>query len=185
MYYECIELCALFENVYFNLQNLVHFLRNCIHWIYIIVTLFEKCVYWIYKIVYILLKNVQCTKLDAIFERCVCWVEYIQNQLWTMFEKCVHWIIKLCRLNVQTCDIVWNIYTLRLCLFHVSDFPENTYFPEKKIFLSVWLHFRKCCEKYFLVFGCMVENAIFLQQQKSKSHRKYIFSHFLTCQTNI
>ena len=114
MYYECIELCALFENVYFNLQNLVHFLRNCIHWIYIIVTLFEKCVYWIYKIVYILLKNVQCTKLDAIFERCVCWVEYIQNQLWTMFEKCVHWIIKLCRLNVQTCDIVWKIYTLNV-----------------------------------------------------------------------
>ena len=65
---------------------------------------------------------------------------------------------------------------LRLCLFHVSDFPENTYFSEKKIFLSVWLHFRKCCEKYFLVFGCMIENAIFLQQQKSKSHRKYIFS---------
>ena len=55
-------------------------------------------------------------------------------------------------------------------MFHVSDFPE------RKIFLSVWLHFRKCSEKYFLVFGCMVENAIFLQQQKSKSHRKYIFS---------
>ena len=164
MYYECIELCALFENVYFNLQNLVHFLRNCIHWIYIIVTLFEKCVYWIYKIVYIILKNVQCTKLDAIFERCVCWVEYIQNQLWTMFEKCVHWIIKLCRLNVQTCDIVWNIYTLRLCLFHVSDFPENTYFPEMlfsgkenifkclvtfqkmlwKIFSGVWLYGWDC-----------------------------------------
>ena len=35
--------------------------------------------------------------------------------------------------------------------------------PERKIFLSVWLHFRKCCEKYFLVFGCIVENAIFLQ----------------------
>ena len=37
------------------------------------------------------------------------------------------------------------------------------YFSKRKIFLSVWLHFRKCCEKYFLVFGCMVENAIFLQ----------------------
>ena len=41
------------------------------------------------------------------------------------------------------------------------------YFSEKKIFLSVWLYFRKCCEKYFLVFGYIVENAIFLQ----------IFSH--------
>ena len=40
---------------------------------------------------------------------------------------------------------------------------RKCYFPERKIFLSVWLHFRKCCEKYFLVFGCMVENAIFLQ----------------------
>ena len=48
-------------------------------------------------------------------------------------------------------------------MFHVSDFPKNTYFPERKIFLSVWLYFSKCCEKYFLVFGCMVENAIFLQ----------------------
>ena len=53
---------------------------------------------------------------------------------------------------------------------------RKCYFPERKIFLSVWLHFKKCCEKYFLVFGCMVENAIFLQQQKSKSHRKHIFS---------
>ena len=40
---------------------------------------------------------------------------------------------------------------------------QKCYFPKKKIFLSVWLHFRKCCEKYFLVFGCIVENAIFLQ----------------------
>ena len=40
---------------------------------------------------------------------------------------------------------------------------RKCYFPERKIFLSVWLHFRKCCEKYFLVFDCMAENAIFLQ----------------------
>ena len=31
VYFECIELCPLCENVYFNLQNHVHFVRNCIH----------------------------------------------------------------------------------------------------------------------------------------------------------
>ena len=127
MYFECIELCALFENVYFNLQNHVHFLRKCIHWIYIIATFFEKCVYWIYKIVYILLKNLECTKMDAIF------------------EKCVDWIIKLYRLNVQTCDTVWKMYTLNvqnwlhswkfvyfeykeICKFKLYNFEKYTQF---------------------------------------------------------
>ena len=33
-------------------------------------------------------------------------------------------------------------------------------FPERKMFLCVWLHFKKCFEKYFLVFGCVLENTI-------------------------
>ena len=28
------------------------------------------------------------------------------------------------------------------------------------MFLCVWLHFKKCFEKYFLVFGCVLENTI-------------------------
>ena len=34
------------------------------------------------------------------------------------------------------------------------------YFQERKIFSSVWLHFKKCFGKYFLVFGCVLENAL-------------------------
>ena len=30
-----------------------------------------------------------------------------------------------------------------------------------KIFSSIWLHFKKCFEKYFLMFGCVLENTIF------------------------
>ena len=50
-------------------------------------------------------------------------------------------------------------WTLRLCLIAVKRFLENTYFPEMlisgkgKCFHSVWLHFKKFSEKYFLVFG--------------------------------
>ena len=33
-------------------------------------------------------------------------------------------------------------------------------FSGKKIFSCVWLHFKKCFEKYFLMFGCVLENTI-------------------------
>ena len=47
-------------------------------------------------------------------------------------------------------------YTIfRLCLVRVKAFLENKkcYFPERKMFLCVWLYFKKNFEKYFLVFG--------------------------------
>ena len=34
------------------------------------------------------------------------------------------------------------------------------YFPKRKIFSSVWLHSKKYFGKYFLVFGCILENAL-------------------------
>ena len=37
------------------------------------------------------------------------------------------------------------------------------------MFSCVWLHFKKCFEKYFLMFGCVLENSI-----------ENTFSHFLT-----
>ena len=42
-----------------------------------------------------------------------------------------------------------------------------------KIFSSVWLHFKKCFEKYFLVFACILENII-------KNTFSTCCSHFLT-----
>ena len=42
-----------------------------------------------------------------------------------------------------------------------------------KIFSSVWLHFKKCFEKYFLVFGCVLENTI-------ENTFSTCCSHFLT-----
>ena len=47
-----------------------------------------------------------------------------------------------------------------LRLVRVKVFPENRYFPERKMFSCVWLHFKKCFEKYFLMFGCVLENTI-------------------------
>ena len=43
--------------------------------------------------------------------------------------------------------------SLRLCLIRVKAFPKIFYFPERKMFSCVWLHFKKFSEKYFLVFG--------------------------------
>ena len=40
---------------------------------------------------------------------------------------------------------------LRLCLVAVK------YFPERKIFSSVWLHYENCCRKYFQVFGSILK----------------------------
>ena len=42
-----------------------------------------------------------------------------------------------------------------------------------KIFSCVWLHFKKCFEKYFLVFGCILENTI-------ENTFSTCCSHFLT-----
>ena len=42
---------------------------------------------------------------------------------------------------------------LRLCLVHVKYFPENIYFPERKIFSSVWVYYENFSRKYFHLFG--------------------------------
>ena len=47
------------------------------------------------------------------------------------------------------------------------------YFPERKMFSCVWLHFKKCFGKYFLVFGCVLENTI-------ENTFSTCYSHFLT-----
>ena len=47
------------------------------------------------------------------------------------------------------------------------------YFPERKMFSCVWLHFKKCFEKYFLVFGCVIKNTI-------ENTFSTCWSHFLT-----
>ena len=52
------------------------------------------------------------------------------------------------------------------------------YFPKRKIFSSVWLHSKKYFGKYFLVFGCILENAL-------ENPFLSCFSHFLSFQTDI
>ena len=52
------------------------------------------------------------------------------------------------------------------------------YFGERKIFSSVWLHSKKYFGKYFLVFGCVAENAL-------ENPFLSCFSHFLRIRTNI
>ena len=47
-----------------------------------------------------------------------------------------------------------------------------------KTFSSVWLHSKKCFGKYFLVFGCVLENAL-------ENPFLSCFSHFPRIQTNI
>ena len=37
---------------------------------------------------------------------------------------------------------------------------QKCYFSERKMFSCVWLHFKKCFEKYFLMCGCVIENII-------------------------
>ena len=51
-------------------------------------------------------------------------------------------------------------------------------FEKGKYFQSIWLHFKKCFGKYFLVFGCVLENTL---QNPFLSR----LSHFLMIQTNI
>ena len=46
------------------------------------------------------------------------------------------------------------------------------------MFSCVWLHFKKCFEKYFLVFSCVLENTI-------ENTFSTCCSHFLDCQTNV
>ena len=50
---------------------------------------------------------------------------------------------------------------------------RKCYFSKRKMFLCVWLHFKKCFEKYFLVFGCVLENTI-------ENTFSTCCSHFLT-----
>ena len=57
------------------------------------------------------------------------------------------WFFKSCQTNTQavfgSCKSISGKYSIfRKC-----------YFPERKIFSCVWLHFKKFSEKYFLVFG--------------------------------
>ena len=73
-----------------------------------------------------------------------------------------------------------GVYRLRLV--RVKAFPENRYFPEmlfsgKEIFSCVWLHFKKNFGKYFLMFGCVLENTI-------ENTFSTCCSHFLGYQTN-
>ena len=46
------------------------------------------------------------------------------------------------------------------------------------MFSCVWLHFKKCFEKYFMVFSCVLENTI-------ENTFSTCCSHFLDCQTNV
>ena len=50
---------------------------------------------------------------------------------------------------------------------------RKCYFPKRKMFSCIWLHFKKCFEKYFLVFCCVLENTI------ENTFSTYC-SHFLT-----
>ena len=59
------------------------------------------------------------------------------------------------------------ITLLRLRLVRVKVFPE------KKMFSCVWLHFKKIFGKYFLMFGCILENTI-------ENTFFTCYSHFLT-----
>ena len=54
-------------------------------------------------------------------------------------------------------------------IFEKYSIFQKCYFPKRKMFSCVWLHFKKCFEKYFLMFGCVLENSI-----------ENTFSHFLT-----
>ena len=50
---------------------------------------------------------------------------------------------------------------------------RKCYFPERKMFSCVWLYFKKCFGKYFLIFGCVLENTI-------ENTFSTCCSHFLT-----
>ena len=59
-----------------------------------------------------------------------------------------------------------------------SIFRKICYFPKRKMFSYVWLHFKKCFGKKFLIFGCVLENTI------ENTFSTYC-SHFLSYQTII
>ena len=57
-------------------------------------------------------------------------------------------------------------------------FFRNVNFLKGRMFLYIWLYFKKCFEKYFLVFDGIFENII-------KNIFSTCCSHFFGCQTNI
>ena len=56
---------------------------------------------------------------------------------------------------------IWFFFFFFLCDLQLRlRLVRVKVFPEKKIFLYVWLHFKKCFGKYFLIFGCVLENTL-------------------------
>ena len=74
------------------------------------------------------------------------------------------------------CDLVaLNFKKARLCQGrHIRlRLVRVKVFSERKMFSCVWLHFKKCFGKYFLMFGCVLENTI-------ETHFLLVYSYFLT-----
>ena len=59
--------------------------------------------------------------------------------------------------------ILWTKALFDSCksIFGKYSIFQKCYFSERKMFLCVWLHFKKCFEKYFLVFGLLTFSHIF------------------------
>ena len=77
------------------------------------------------------------------------------------------------------CDLVaLNFKKARLCQGrHIRlRLVRVKVFSERKMFSCVWLHFKKCFGKYFLMFGCVLENTI----ENTFSTCLLIFSHIFS-----
>ena len=82
------------------------------------------------------------------------------------------------------CDLVaLNFKKARLCQGrHIRlRLVRVKVFSERKMFSCVWLHFKKCFGKYFLIFGCILENTI----ENTFSTCLLIFSHIFSVTKRI
>ena len=103
-----------------------------------------KNVYIEFSKLYIFLKNVECTKLDSIYKKCVCWiyrVNYVHcsKNVYIEFINCVGWLYKLVKLFEKCIRWMFRIgYILgKLCSLNIRKFVNLMYTIMKNIRNSI------------------------------------------------
>ena len=103
-----------------------------------------KNVYIEFSKLYIFLKNVECTKLDSIYKKCVCWiyrVNYVHcsKNVYIEFINCVGWMYGLVKLFEKYIRWMFRIgYILgKLCTLNIKKFVNSMYTIMKNIRNSI------------------------------------------------
>ena len=102
--------------------------------------------------------------------------EFVWHYFWAYFYDLIKYLVVLgvIRIRIRELDLGFKV-PFGSCKSISGKYSifRKWYFPERKMFSCVWLHFKKCFEKYFLMFSCVLENTI-------ENTLSTCCSHFLT-----